>query len=94
MRSLPFDEIKIDRSFVDGVPGDGIDATIVRSTIELAAALEMATVAEGVESFEQATALAEMGCRKLQGWAFAKAMPLEELFETWINAPQLELTDG
>ena len=85
LRSLPFDEIKIDRSFVNGVPGDGIDATIVKSTIELAGALGMSTVAEGVETLDQATALAAMGCTKLQGWAFSKAMPLDELFEEWIN---------
>ena len=91
LRSLPFDEIKVDKSFVDGVPGEGIDATIVKSTIELANALGMSTVAEGVETIEQAEELAGMGCLKLQGWAFAKAMPLDELFETWVNVSEPEL---
>lgn len=93
LRSLPFDEIKIDRSFVNGVPGDGVDATIVESTIQLAAALGMNTVAEGVESMEQASALHEMGCRRLQGWAFAKAMPLDELVETWVNRHESALAE-
>ena len=93
LRSLPFDEIKVDRSFVDGVPGDGVDATIVRSTIELAAALGMNTVAEGVESIDQASALAEMGCRRLQGWVFAKAMPLDELYETWVTSTNTRIVE-
>ena len=92
LRSLPFDEIKIDRSFVSGVPGDDTDATIVKSTIELAEALGMRTVAEGVETLEQAALLSDMGCCSLQGWAFAAAMPLEELLATWVDVPARGLT--
>lgn len=81
LRSLPFDTIKIDRSFVNGVPNDYTDTVIVQSTIELARNLGKKTVAEGVETMDQANALSAMGCDALQGWAFSKAVPLDELLE-------------
>lgn len=79
LRALPFDFIKIDRSFVSGVPDNPTDTTIVKSTIDLARDLGMRTVAEGVESLTTADTLTQLGCDQLQGWAFAKAMPLDQL---------------
>ncbi len=87
LRSLPFDTIKIDRSFVAGVPHDHTDSVIVQSTIKLAHDLGKNTVAEGVETLEQADALAAMGCTALQGWAFSPAVSMTDLVAQQFPSP-------
>ena len=69
---LPVDTIKIDKSFVDGVPGEGEDQAIVDAILRLADGLGLAAVAEGVETSEQVDALLGMGCRLSQGFHFAR----------------------
>jgi diguanylate cyclase (GGDEF)-like protein/PAS domain S-box-containing protein len=76
---LPVDTIKIDKSFVDGVPGNGEDHAIVDAVLRLAAGLGLVAVAEGVENAEQVEALVEMGCVLSQGFHFARPQPPEEL---------------
>src|SRR4051794_16654573 len=81
---LPVDTIKIDKSFVDGVPGDGEDQAIVDAVLRLAEGLGLAAVAEGVETIEQVDALLGMGCRLSQGFHFARPQTpadLERLLE-------------
>ena len=68
---LPFNEIKIDQSFVRGLCTDPEAAKIVRAVIRLAAELEVQLVAEGIETEEVATKLAALGCRIGQGYLFA-----------------------
>jgi EAL domain-containing protein (putative c-di-GMP-specific phosphodiesterase class I) len=68
---LPVDTIKIDKSFVDGVPG-GEDQAIVDAILRLADGLGLAAVAEGVETSDQVDALLGMGCRLSQGFHFAR----------------------
>mgnify|MGYP000144331780 CR=1 FL=1 len=68
----PVDILKIDRSFVDGVIGDHEDKAIVDMVIQLAASLGLATVAEGIESGDQAVLLREMRCNLGQGYHFAR----------------------
>ena len=58
----PVDVLKIDRSFVDGVLGDDEDKAIVDAVIRLATSLGLETVAEGIETADQAEALREMRC--------------------------------
>ncbi len=74
IKRMPLDELKIDRSFVSGLPGDAGDAAIVRSVITLASSLGLTVVAEGVETREQADWLAAAGCDLLQGWLYSKAL--------------------
>jgi diguanylate cyclase (GGDEF)-like protein/PAS domain S-box-containing protein len=76
---LPVDTIKIDKSFVDGVPGDGEDQAIVDAVLRLADGLGLAAVAEGVETSEQVDALLGMGCRLSQGFHFARPQPAADL---------------
>jgi len=83
LRDLPVSELKIDRSFVTGILSDHRSLTIVSTTVTLAHALDLRVVAEGVESAEVATALHGMDVDVLQGFHFARPMPLEEL-EQWL----------
>ncbi|HVA61765.1 MAG TPA: EAL domain-containing protein [Mycobacteriales bacterium] len=78
LRRLPVSEIKIDRSFVGRMTGDEDDAVIVRSMIDLGAALGVRVVAEGVETAAAWRRLAEFGCPAAQGWFFSKALPADD----------------
>ncbi|MBV9291883.1 MAG: EAL domain-containing protein [Frankiales bacterium] len=75
LKRLPVSEVKIDRSFVMRMDVHEDDAAIVRSIIELATALGLRVVAEGVETQESWDRLAVYGCDAAQGWYLAKAMP-------------------
>ncbi|MCZ7420500.1 EAL domain-containing protein [Verrucosispora sp. WMMA2121] len=79
LRRLPLSEVKVDRSFVLGMVEDADDAAIVRSTIELAKALGLRVVAEGVEDERTWRMLHAAGCDAAQGWFYARPMPAEEL---------------
>ncbi len=80
LKELPWvDAVKLDKSFVDGVCTTSGDRAIVAAGISLAHALEAATVAEGVETAAQATALRELGCELAQGYFFARPMPGAEI---------------
>lgn len=84
LRSYPFDTLKVDRSFVMGLPNSEGDANLVRAIIKMGKALGLKIVAEGVESLEQAEFLRREGCDLIQGYLFAKPMPPEELAE-WLK---------
>jgi EAL domain-containing protein (putative c-di-GMP-specific phosphodiesterase class I) len=84
LRRLPFDEIKIDRSFVSNMVDDEDDTAIVRSTIELGRSLGLRVVAEGVETDELWSMLDELGCEIVQGDCLSPALPAEEL-ELWLR---------
>jgi diguanylate cyclase (GGDEF)-like protein len=79
LKRLPVSEIKIDRSFVSRMDVEDDDAAIVRSIIDLASALGLRTVAEGVESQETWDRLAVFGCDAAQGWYLSKALPADEV---------------
>jgi EAL domain-containing protein (putative c-di-GMP-specific phosphodiesterase class I) len=75
---LPVDLLKIDKSFVDGLMDHGADRAIVAAVINLAAALGVDAIAEGVETYEQAAALRSMSCGLAQGYHFARPVaPME-----------------
>jgi diguanylate cyclase (GGDEF)-like protein len=78
LKRMPVDELKIDRSFVNGLPDDGDNAAIVRAIVGLSGSLGFEVIAEGVETREQATYLASVGCGACQGWLFGKAVPEAE----------------
>jgi EAL domain-containing protein (putative c-di-GMP-specific phosphodiesterase class I) len=73
-RHLPTDTLKIDASFVRGLGSDHRDAAIVNSVVTLAKLLNQTTVAEGVETLQQAEVLRELGCDQAQGFLFARPM--------------------
>jgi EAL domain-containing protein (putative c-di-GMP-specific phosphodiesterase class I) len=74
LQSLPFSCLKIDKAFVDLLHTSARSLQIVRSTVEMAAALGMSTVAEGIEDEATATVLAALGCDYAQGYHFARPM--------------------
>jgi diguanylate cyclase (GGDEF)-like protein/PAS domain S-box-containing protein len=75
LRDLPVHELKIDRSFLRDVPGDGRSSAIVKAIVQLAQALELSGVAEGVEHAEQLEFLARHGCALAQGFHLARPLP-------------------
>ncbi|TSE27060.1 putative cyclic-di-GMP phosphodiesterase YjcC [Tepidimonas thermarum] len=85
MQRLPIAQLKIDRSFVRGLPDDVDSAAIVRATLSMAHDLGLRVVAEGVETDAQRDFLRQHGCDVFQGWLFARAMPAEEL-TVWLHA--------
>jgi diguanylate cyclase (GGDEF)-like protein len=83
LKRLPVSEIKIDRSFVQGLETRQDDDVIVRSTIELGHALKLKVVAEGVEVPYSWNTLEGLGCDLVQGYFVAKPMPVAE-FSSWV----------
>ena len=79
LKQLPLDAIKIDRSFVRGLEESSVDQQIVGSVVQMARALAMTVVAEGVETAGQRGRLRELGCHVLQGYHYARPMPAEEM---------------
>ena len=80
LRDLPFQMLKIDRSFLARAPADDGCTGIVRAVLELARALGMEAVAEGVETEEQRRFLLERECPLAQGFLLARPLPAEEVF--------------
>ena len=74
LRHFPIDILKIDRSFVEQLPGDG--AALARSIVRLGQSLHLEVVAEGVEDEEQRSELRRLGCSRAQGFLFAEARPV------------------
>ena len=83
LKRLPIDVIKIDRSFVEGLPHEADDAAIVQAVISVAHKLGRTVLAEGVETAAQAEWLVKEGCLAAQGFLFAKPMTAAAL-EHWL----------
>ena len=84
---LPVSEVKVDKSFVQRMRTDTRDAAIVRSVVRLAAELDLAVVAEGVEDDHTAEELNRLGCDLLQGYLFSRPLPAEVLIDWLATRP-------
>ncbi len=84
LRRLPVDRLKVDKSFVTNMARDADDAMIVHSTIDLAHALRLEVVAEGVENRETYDQLMKWGCDTAQGYLISRPLPAEA-FESWLR---------
>ncbi|GGK02223.1 hypothetical protein GCM10010123_35260 [Pilimelia anulata] len=74
LRSTPVDVLKVDKTFVDGVPGNEQETIIATAMLQIADGLKLGTIAEGVESGKQAEQLHRLGYRYAQGFHFARPM--------------------
>jgi len=79
LHRYPFDTLKIDRSFIQGIADEQDSMEIVGTILDLARSLEMDVVAEGIETAEQVERLKSLGCRLGQGYYFAKPMEPERI---------------
>jgi diguanylate cyclase (GGDEF)-like protein len=86
LRRLPVDCVKVDRSFVRGVPESEEDVAIVNAVIELGHALKLSVTAEGVETTDQFDNLRAAGCDTAQGFLFFRPEPPEEVAKLFAGA--------
>jgi len=78
LKRFPIDTLKIDRSFIQGIPADGDDTAIVQAIIAMARSLRLSLLAEGIETPAQHEFLLAHGCSSGQGFLFGRAMPAED----------------
>ena len=79
LQRFPFDKIKIDRSFIRDLAGEGASSSIVQAVVNIAAASNMTTTAEGVETEQQRNLLCILGCTEMQGFLFSPAISVTEI---------------
>ncbi len=79
LKRMPLSNLKVDQSFVTGLPDDSDNRAIVRAILAMADSLGLHVTAEGVETLEQAQTLTNMGCDTLQGYFFSRPVPAEDI---------------
>jgi diguanylate cyclase (GGDEF)-like protein len=84
LQKLPFDKIKIDRSFVREIVAPGERHPVLENILRLASELGISTIAEGIETQQQADALVAMGCQEGQGFLFSRPLPGFEMM-SWFQ---------
>ena len=86
LKQYPLDSLKIDRSFINGVPHDADDVAITEAIIAIAHKMQLKVVAEGVETQEQADFLRAAGCDVAQGYLLGRPVPAKELEQRFLMA--------
>lgn len=81
LKHFPIKRLKIDQSFIRGIPSRADDAAIASSIIVMAHSLGLQVLGEGVETEEQRQFLAERGCDEMQGYLFSKPVPAKQAEE-------------
>ncbi len=82
---MPFDQLKIDRSYIQGIAQNDSDAAIVNMIISMTHHLGAKLIAEGGETQEQLDYLLENGCNEYQGYFFSKPLPADQ-FVTYVES--------
>ena len=90
LKKFKVDRLKIDQSFVRDIDRDADDNAIVRAIVQMARALNLRTLAEGVETAEQRRFLSEQGCDEVQGYYYSRPLPPEQ-FEAFVRAGSVPL---
>jgi diguanylate cyclase (GGDEF)-like protein len=83
LKQLPVQTLKIDRSFIKDIPADKDDEAIAVAIVQLGKSMDLAVIAEGVETADQAAFLLRHGCRRAQGYLYGRPVEPAELLETW-----------
>lgn len=94
LKRLPLDFLKIDQSFVRGLPDDPHDAAIVRAIIALGHSMQFTIIAEGVENPAQQAFLAAEGCEQMQGYIVSLPLPPELFAATFLRMRIEDYSDG
>ena len=94
LKRLPLDILKIDQSFVRGLPDDPHDAAIVRAIIALGRSMQFTVIAEGVETQAQQQFLAAAGCEQIQGYIISLPLPPDEFAATFLRTTVMAFSDG
>jgi EAL domain-containing protein (putative c-di-GMP-specific phosphodiesterase class I) len=94
LKRLPLDILKIDQSFVRGLPDDPHDAAIVRAIIALGRSMQLTVIAEGVENLEQQQFLADEGCEQIQGYIVSLPLRSEEFCATFLRITVSDFSDS
>lgn len=86
LKDIPADVVKIDREFFNGTVNSDKGRAVITTVVDLAKKLRMHVISEGVETLDQVEFLAEINCDLIQGYYFAKPMPLKEFEEKWFKS--------
>ncbi|MBA2689553.1 MAG: EAL domain-containing protein [Burkholderiales bacterium] len=89
LKRFPIDSLKIDRSFIQGIPEDADDVALTKTIIAMAHNMKMIVIAEGVETEKQAIFLHSYGCDEYQGYYFSRPVPAEEFVKLLRNVKTL-----
>ena len=77
LKNFPINTLKVDKTFIDDLTNDELDASLVKAILSLAQNLNLTTVAEGVEFEEQVDVLRQMNCDSIQGYVYSKPISAE-----------------
>ncbi|WP_175653448.1 bifunctional diguanylate cyclase/phosphodiesterase [Pseudomonas sp. Marseille-P9899] len=94
LKRLPLDILKIDQSFIRGLPDDPNDAAIARAIIALGRSMQLTIIAEGVETQAQQEFLAAEGCEQIQGYIVSLPLPPHAFAESFLRIVLSDLSDG
>ncbi|MFA0926083.1 EAL domain-containing protein [Pseudomonas syringae pv. tagetis] len=94
LKRLPLDILKIDQSFIRGLPEDTHDAAIVRAIIALGRSMQLTVIAEGVENSEQQQFLTSEGCEQIQGYIISLPLQPEEFSERFLLMNLSDVSDS
>lgn len=84
LKRFPISTVKIDKSFVQGIPDKAEDVAIVTAVIAMAKSLKLRVIAEGVENEDQLAMLSKLGCDEIQGYVLSRPLPAED-FTEWLR---------
>jgi EAL domain-containing protein (putative c-di-GMP-specific phosphodiesterase class I) len=94
LKRLPLDFLKIDQSFVRGLPDDPHDAAIVRAIIALGRSMQFTIIAEGVETQAQQEFLTTEGCEEIQGYIVSPPLPADEFAASFLRINLSDFSDS
>jgi EAL domain-containing protein (putative c-di-GMP-specific phosphodiesterase class I) len=94
LRSFPIDFLKIDRTFIRGLPDNADHAAIVTTIISLANSLGLTVVAKGVETGAQVAFLQQIGCQHAQGFLFSRPLPAGEFLSLVLEQRDMRVSQS